>query len=239
MPPVYGPTLVNGDEDVEPAAIVRVDYALSREQLVTALGLGFAQIAPDRDPAGLAVDEIRAEVEGFLAAAGIIETDEIIERDRYRQFPPQQQAVMQLLAAAVDRAYPPALPALELAPPSPDGTVTVRTRDAGPVTVTEPEWCNGIHRHGEFRADFHHASAQREDEFETSMGPAVVTTGLRENPFSDDEGARVVLVVEVSAAWDPTSAAQVEEAAGALERAAAHIRALQPQLAAAQDGGES
>lgn len=127
----------------------------------------------------------------------------------------------------------------ELAKPSSDGTVTVRTRDHGLVTVPEPAWCSGIHRHGEFRADFYHASVQCEDEFATSMGPAVLTTGLRENPFASGDEASVALVVEVSADWYPTSAAQVEEAAGALERAATHIRALQPQLAAAQDGGAS
>lgn len=239
MLPVYGPTLVNGDEDVEPVAIVRLALALSRAHLITALAISFTGFDPDREPASLTVAEIREEVEGFLGSASIVEVDQAMGTVLRRPYPRRQQAVLEGLADAVDRAYPPTLPALELALPSPDGTVTVRTRDAGQVTVTEPEWCNGVHRHGEFRADFHHASAQREDEFATSMGPAVVTTGLRENPFSDDEGARVVLVVEVSAAWDPTSAAQVEEAAGALERAAAHIRALQPQLAAAQDGGES
>ncbi|WP_406345515.1 DUF6907 domain-containing protein [Streptomyces sp. NBC_00648] len=119
--PVYGPTEPQFDEGVTPDVIVRVDYALSREQLVTALGIGFAEIAADRAPEALTVEEVRAEVEGFLGSRGIMEVDDQMERDAQRTFPPEQQHVMQLLTAAVERAYPAAgvSPARESDTPAP------------------------------------------------------------------------------------------------------------------------
>lgn len=143
--PVFGPTEVSGDEDTEPVVIVRVAYALSREQLLAALGYGFAEIAADREPADLTDAEVRIEVEGFLGAQGIIELDRIVEHEQHRTYPPEQQAVLDALAAAADRAY--------LAPTSPrpamqspryrEGTVTLQTVDHGEVTIPEPDWCTG------------------------------------------------------------------------------------------------
>ncbi|WPO69943.1 DUF6907 domain-containing protein [Streptomyces sp. KN37] len=143
--PTFGPSLVNGDEGVEPVVVVRVAYALSREQLVAALGVSFAEIAADRVPEELTVDEVRCEVESYLAAQGIIAVDEQLERDAQRVFSAEQQRVVGVLATAVERAYP--------APPAPldvqrpyrfrNGTVLLQTVDRGEVRVDEPSWCTG------------------------------------------------------------------------------------------------
>lgn len=104
--PVFGPTDPHTDEDHTPEVIVRVDYALSREQVATALGVSFAEIAADRTPESLTVLDVRYEVEGYLAAQGLFDLSDQMERDRRRVFPPEQQRVLQLLVEAVDRAYP-------------------------------------------------------------------------------------------------------------------------------------
>lgn len=144
--PVFGPTDPHGNEDVTPDVIVRVDYLLSREQLVTALGIGFAEIAPDRAPEALTVAEVWVEVEGFLATQGIFALADQMERDQRRDFGPEQQRVMRLLAEAVDRAYPLRLEQesrVVQAPVHGEGTVTLQTTDRGEVTVPEPAWCTG------------------------------------------------------------------------------------------------
>ncbi|WP_329292882.1 DUF6907 domain-containing protein [Streptomyces pseudovenezuelae] len=145
--PVYGPTDPHGDEEHEPDVIVRVDFLMSREQLVTALGIAWAEIAGDRSPESLTVPEVRHEVEAYLSVQAFHELDAQMERDQARPFPPEQQRVMQLLGAAVDRAYPePTVTEVAAAVQAPrygDGTVTLATHDRGEVTVDEPAWCVG------------------------------------------------------------------------------------------------
>ncbi|MBD9729193.1 hypothetical protein PV755_39680, partial [Streptomyces caniscabiei] len=65
--PVYGPTeLQNVHDDTGPAVvIVRVDFALSREELQTALAYGYAESNSRRPIGELSVEEVRAEVEGY------------------------------------------------------------------------------------------------------------------------------------------------------------------------------
>ncbi|MFF1544619.1 hypothetical protein [Streptomyces sp. NPDC058291] len=104
--PVFGPTEVFVDEDVTPAVVVRVAYALSREQLLTALSIGFTEMNPDRDAVNLTVDEVRREVEGWLHAAAVYELDRYVTQGQLTAYPPEQQAVMDALAEAVERAYP-------------------------------------------------------------------------------------------------------------------------------------
>lgn len=104
--PVYGPTDPFGDEEHEPDVIVRVDFLMSREQLTTALGIAWAEIAGGRDPESLTVAEVRHEVEAWLSVQAFLALGEQMERDQARAFPPEQQRVMQLLAEAVERAYP-------------------------------------------------------------------------------------------------------------------------------------
>lgn len=144
--PVYGPTDPHTDEDHTPEVIVRVDYALSRAQVATALGISFAEIAGDRTPEELTVVETRYEVEGYLACQGLFDLSDQMERDAQRTFPPEQQRVLQLLAEAVERAYPPRREPEQLAVQDPrygEGTVTLTTTDRGEVTIPEPTWCKG------------------------------------------------------------------------------------------------
>ncbi|WP_151478894.1 DUF6907 domain-containing protein [Streptomyces albicerus] len=154
--PVYGPTDPFGDEEHTPDVIVRVDFLMSREQITTALGIAWAEIVEgDRTPESLSVVEVRHEVEAYLSVQAFHELDKQMERDRRRTWSPEQQAVMQLLAAAVDRAYPPVTageeksPDLDSIPHSVqvprygDGTVTLQTVDRGEITADEPAWCVG------------------------------------------------------------------------------------------------
>ncbi|MEU9068304.1 hypothetical protein AB0D60_15610 [Streptomyces sp. NPDC048306] len=105
--PAFGPIEVHGGVDeLEPAvAVVRVAFALTRTQLATALGISFAGIAADRTAESLTDDEVRTEVEGQLAAEALHELDLQIERDQARDWSTEQQRVLDVLAAAVDRAY--------------------------------------------------------------------------------------------------------------------------------------
>lgn len=144
--PVYGPTEPFGDEEHESEVIVRVDFLMSREQIATALGMAWAEIAGDRNPEALTVVEVRHEVEAWLSVQAFHELDVQMERDAARAWSPERQRAMQLLAAAVQHAYPPhrerPVPAVQ-EPRYGDGTVTLQTLDRGEVTVPEPDWCRG------------------------------------------------------------------------------------------------
>lgn len=171
--PVFGPSEVFSDEETQPAAIVRVAYALSREQLLTALSIGFTEIAPDRDAENLTVDEVRREVEGWLASESLIELDRYVTQGQLTAYPPEAQRVMDALAAAVDRAYlPPPVPAAVQAPRYEGGRVWLQTLDHGEILVSEPRWCLG--HDGQpvgYRADITHNGRTVAAEFEGDDGP--------------------------------------------------------------------
>ncbi|MDX3689927.1 hypothetical protein PV726_06165 [Streptomyces europaeiscabiei] len=163
--PVFGPTDPFGDGETTPDVIVRVDFLLSREQLVTALGISWAEVAGDRAPESLTVVEARYEIESYLAVQAFHELADQMERDQRRVFPPDSQRAMQVLAEVVNRAYPVAsAPAPVVrqaqAPRYGDGTVTLQTLDHGEIVVNEPAWCVG--HDGEtvgHRADITHNGA--------------------------------------------------------------------------------
>jgi hypothetical protein len=197
--PVYGPTDPFGDEEHTPEVIVRVDFLMSREQIATALGIAWAEIAADyreRGPESLAVVEVRHEVEAYLSVQAFHALDVQMERDRLRGWSPEQQVVMQLLAEAVERAYPPSRES-ELRPVQQprhgDGTVTLQTLDHGEITIPEPAWCQG--HDGEQivqRVDVTHVGRTVAAELETDGGtieflPARISWGpfaeLRPEPY--------------------------------------------------------
>ncbi|GGV13747.1 DUF6907 domain-containing protein [Streptomyces spectabilis] len=234
--PAYGPTEAHADEDARPDVVVRVAYALDREQLLAALSIGFTELDPDRAPEDLTVDEVRREVEGWLAAQGIIELERYVIQGQLTAYPPKQQAVMDALAAALVRAYPPP-PAEEpdTGPRYGDGTVNVHTRDAGRITLREPRWCIGEHRGGEYRVDVHHMGATQHTRFHTPMGPAYVALSAAQSPLSSQPQPE--LHAEVSGSWSMTCDTHVARAADALEEMAAHLRGQQALLAQLEDGG--
>ncbi|MGW0647872.1 DUF6907 domain-containing protein [Streptomyces umbrinus] len=140
----YGPTEIFDDEGITADAVVRVAYALSRQQLLTALSIGYTEMGPDREPGDLTVQEVRTEVEGWLAAQGIIEIDRYVIQGQLTAYPPERQAVIDALAAALDRAYPPDRPEPVRQPPRyGKGTVTLETLDHGVITLPDPAWCAG------------------------------------------------------------------------------------------------
>ncbi|WP_406199232.1 hypothetical protein OG331_22985 [Streptomyces sp. NBC_01017] len=195
--PVYGPTDPFGDEEHEPDVIVRVDFLMSREQITTALGIAWAEGFTTGAPESLTVLQVRHEVEAYLSVQAFHELDVQMERDRQREFPPEQQRVLQLLAEAVERAYPAAgaqnyAPAVQ-APRYGDGTVTLQTLDHGEITIDEPRWCTG--HDGEQivqRVDVTHVGRKVAAEVETDAGaveflPACISWGpfaeLRPEPY--------------------------------------------------------
>ncbi|MFE9602021.1 DUF6907 domain-containing protein [Streptomyces hokutonensis] len=144
--PLFGPTDLFDDEGITPDVIVRVDYALSRQQLHAALVVAFTEIAEGRSPEDLSVVEIRTEVEGYFAGHGIVAVDNQIADDEHHVFTAEQQRIMQGLAEAIERAYPPRRDRAADAVQSPryaEGTVTLQTLDRGEVTLPEPSWCTG------------------------------------------------------------------------------------------------
>lgn len=182
--PMFGPTDLFDDEGITPDVIVRVDYALSREQLHAALMVGFTEIAEGRSPEDMSVVEVRTEVEGYLAAQGIVSVDNQIADDEHRDFTAEQQRIMQLLAEAIERAYPSRRePDRVQRPVYGDGTVTVETQDHGEIVIDEPAWCLG---HDDepigYRADITHKGPWEAAEF---AGVEFLPAGISWAPFSE------------------------------------------------------
>ncbi|MEU9183335.1 hypothetical protein AB0D14_01955 [Streptomyces sp. NPDC048484] len=167
--PTFGPTEVfGGVDDLQPAvAVVRVAMALTREQLSTALGIAFAEIAADRTVESLTDAEVRNEIELHLAAQAIHSLDMQMERDAGRDWPADIRRVLDVIAAKADQAYAARVPDRRTQDPVyGDGTVTVDTLDHGRITMSEPAWCMGhdgqpvLHR-----ADVAHTSDQTVAEY--------------------------------------------------------------------------
>lgn len=176
--PAFGPSEVfGGVDDLTPAvAVVRVAMALTREQLSTALGIAFAEIAADGPAESLTDEEVRREIELHLAAQAFHSVDMQMERDANRQWDDETRRILDAIAAKVDQAYAQVTKATVVADPPPaqptqnpvygDGTVTVDTLDHGRVTMPEPAWCEG---HDELlvqrRVDTAHISAETAAEY--------------------------------------------------------------------------
>ncbi|MDX3559049.1 hypothetical protein PV729_46660 [Streptomyces europaeiscabiei] len=105
--PIFGPTeLQNAHDDTGPAVvIVRVDFALSWEELQTALVYGYAESNSERPIGELSVEEVRAEVEGYLGFTGYAQMLLHVESERVRR--PEDPAMNAAIDAALARAYPP------------------------------------------------------------------------------------------------------------------------------------
>lgn len=173
--PVLGPTeLQNAHDDTGPAVvIVRVHFALSWEELQTALVYGYAESNVDRPIGELSVEEVRAEVEGYLGFTGYAQMLLHVESERVRR--PEDPAMNAAVDAALARAYSartqPEPPAVQ-APRYEGGMVTLQTLDAGEITVSEPRWCVG--HGGELvghRADVTHNGEWLAAEVASEEGP--------------------------------------------------------------------
>ncbi|MFJ9427577.1 DUF6907 domain-containing protein [Streptomyces sp. NPDC101249] len=182
--PVFGPSETFGVDGLTPDVVVRVDIALSREHLHTALGMGYAEIAPDPAPDELTDLEIRTEIEGLIAARACVDIDNQMMRDRAYTPSPEQRAVLDALAAAADRAYtPPQAATVRIQDPVYGmGVVTLDTDDEGRITIPEPAWCAG--HHGTLvgrREDILHTTAPHAADWEgVSFLPACISWA----PFS-------------------------------------------------------
>ena len=196
--PTFGPTeLQNVHDDTGPTyAIVRVEFAMSRAELETAMSYGYAEANHGRPPEDMTVEEIRKEIEGYLAYTGALEMFRHVEAEQRRTIPPADQPHIDALNAALYRAYPPHRepePAPVQAPRYGDGTVTLQTLDHGEITIDEPVWCTG--HDGEpvvQRVDVTHVGATVAAELETDGGtveflPARISWGpfaeLRPEPY--------------------------------------------------------
>jgi hypothetical protein len=158
-PPTFGPTeTFPCDENSVPFAVVTLSVTVTREQLRAALAIGHAEQSGEPPLPDLTVVDARREIEGYLAAAAVLELDRETDSINARLSP----ELAAELDAVVDRAY--TRPARQ-DPPVQDprygeGTVTLQTRDRGEVTVPEPAWCLG--HDGEdvsFLADLTHNGA--------------------------------------------------------------------------------
>lgn len=114
-------------------------------------------------------------------------------------------------------------------------TVTIRTRDHGPVTIPEPAWCAGVHPDGGFRVDITHASAETPLTFGTACcGPVPVTAVVFESrPFSlGAEGRGVFVAVSLADDWHPMDPAALEALADQLTVHAGRLQGVARRLAA-------
>jgi hypothetical protein len=210
--PIYGPTSLQNDHDdqPEPWVTVRVDYRVSRWELLAALAAGYATANEMQDPDGMTVEQVRYDVEAFLADTSARDLDAMVEEVAAKVERGEDQAQMEALRRAMDRAYPVRQPesppgfveefphvAAHLARERGQDTVTVPTGDRGDVVLDEPFWCLGEHEPEGYRADISH---------EGEEVPLLVQTGchgevrlgaasLTQRPFSPTD-ARVLAAVE-------------------------------------------
>jgi hypothetical protein len=112
LPPAYGPTIVNNDENQPLRAVIIAAFALSRDELVAALAYGYAETDPDQDPNTLTAESVQEWIEGFLAAYNVLELDDATRAFQAGpdSWSPEKRARMDALAAAVDRVYPEVAP---------------------------------------------------------------------------------------------------------------------------------
>lgn len=169
--PVFGPGELQNvhDDQPEPWVTVRVDYRMSRWELFAAVSAGYATTNVDRSPDDMTVEQIRYDVEGFLALTSSLELDALVEEIAGKVERGEDPEQMAALLRAMDRAYPQVseiqTPAPEFAAEFPHvaahlarergetpavqrpvyegGTVTLDTLDAGRITIDEPVWCTG------------------------------------------------------------------------------------------------
>lgn len=113
-------------------------------------------------------------------------------------------------------------------------TITVRTRDHGPVVTRCPDWCTSHgHPDGGFRADIYHCGPKTTITVQTPRGLVeLVALYLNQTPFATDPDARAVAIITVLAdgdswATDPDGADWLaSELANAARRLRPAVRAL-------------
>ncbi|MFH8369174.1 DUF6907 domain-containing protein [Streptomyces sp. NPDC018031] len=111
-------------------------------------------------------------------------------------------------------------------------TVTVHTRDHGPVTLFEPPWCLGQHRDGEYRADLVHEGQETALRAPVPAGGhvTVMTAALVAYPHATARGTEPTVAVELSGDWYHYAPAGLDQLAAAAVVHATELRALARQL---------
>ena len=111
-------------------------------------------------------------------------------------------------------------------------TVTVHTRDHGPVTVPEPAWCLGNHQPGGYRAEILHLGPAVDLTFQ---GFPISIASLAQSPYADGltrgPGVSVSMVTQ---SLDPDG---LDALAAVLVEHAVALRHLARQLAVLLAGG--
>ncbi|MFE4701442.1 DUF6907 domain-containing protein [Streptomyces sp. NPDC056738] len=141
-PPAFGPTeTFPCDENSTPFAAVTLSFTVTREQLRAALAIGQAEQAGEPPLPELTVVDTRRQVEGYFAAAAVIESERELQAVNARLTPDMAAQLDAVIDRAYTRAERPDPPRQD--PRYSEGTVTVQTLDSGEVTVPEPAWCLG------------------------------------------------------------------------------------------------
>ncbi|MEU9789087.1 hypothetical protein AB0E27_00435 [Streptomyces sparsogenes] len=113
-------------------------------------------------------------------------------------------------------------------------TVTVHTRDHGPITLTCPAWCTAAHEDGGYRVDIFHAGPDTNLYVPTGRGSVLLLQlVLEQRPFTELPPGPVVFTnVGIGDDFYPSSPAALDRIAEALVDHAATVRAAARQLAA-------
>ncbi|MFD5598123.1 DUF6907 domain-containing protein [Streptomyces griseorubiginosus] len=114
-------------------------------------------------------------------------------------------------------------------------TVTVPTRDHGPVTVWEPDWCTGSdreHQSGGYRVDISHTSPDYEFTVSTSRGtPVVLRACFEQRPFTEcPPGHAPFMNVEMDGDWHPHGSDDLRRLSDTLTAHADRLRELADRL---------
>ncbi|MEU0809533.1 hypothetical protein [Streptomyces sp. NPDC005970] len=114
-------------------------------------------------------------------------------------------------------------------------TVTVHTRDHGPLTLTCPSWCTAAHEDGGYRVDIFHESDETGLTLGTSRGQVYLfPTFIEQRPFTEQQppGRSVFVNLGMEGDFYPSDPAQLHGIAEALIRHGAQLHALAGHLAA-------
>ncbi|AGP56171.1 DUF6907 domain-containing protein [Streptomyces rapamycinicus] len=114
-------------------------------------------------------------------------------------------------------------------------TVTVHTRDHGPVTLTCPTWCTTAHPDGGYRVDISHTGDETGLTLDTTRGTAyLMPTFLEQRPYTEQRppGRGLFINIGLDGDFYPSDPAQLHGIAEALIRHGAQLHALAGHLAA-------
>ncbi|WP_371614777.1 hypothetical protein [Streptomyces sp. NBC_00454] len=119
-------------------------------------------------------------------------------------------------------------------------SITIQTKDHGPVVLPEPSWCAGGHRDGVCRADIHHEGTEHAATVDIPGTEPVrfLTAFLSQYPFAEHSSRRITVAVEIEGEHHEFDPAGLGDLAATITAHALYgLLPLRARLQSLQDGG--